>query len=89
MKEAISIMTVMVMIMTVMMMLMTVMVTMIRVGMNIKRVVMMMANQVTEMVMIIGLGPSLLVCKKKVQLHNTVWVYWDGIVHPAIRQIFA
>ena len=64
MKEAISIMTVMVMIMTVMVM-------MIRMRMNIKRVVMMMANRVTEMVMLIRLGPSLLVCKK-VQLHNRV-----------------
>ena len=57
MKKAISIMTVMVM--------------MIRMRMNIKRVVMMMANRVTEMVMLIRLGQSLLVCKK-VQLHNRV-----------------
>ena len=46
MKEAISIMTVIVMIKTVM-------VTMIRMGMIKKRVLMMMANRVTEMVMII------------------------------------
>ena len=81
MKEANSIMTVIVMIKTVM-------VTMIRMGMIKKRVLMMMANRVTEMVMIIRIGPSLLVCKK-VQLHNAVWVYRDGIVHLGMRHIFA